>query len=225
MQILSPALSTAPGAAAGASTAPLSLAQHFRLVSSTEGIRSLWRGVASVIMGAGPAHACHFGTYEFVREMTGGDAAGVQGAAGTAVAGAAATIASDAFMNPFDGESWSSRGVGWCADASKVIKQRMQIRGSVHKSVIECAKTVYRTEGFQAFYISYPTTLTMSIPLSAVQFSVYEAMKSFLNPTGEYSPSTHVMAGGVAGATAAAVTTPLDVAKVCPQTSHSGAVH
>ncbi|KAJ9117821.1 hypothetical protein QFC20_000101 [Naganishia adeliensis] len=205
MQILSPALSaSATGAATGASAAPLSLAQHFRLVSSTEGIRSLWRGVASVIMGAGPAHACHFGTYEFVREMTGGANVGVQGAAGTAVAGAAATIASDAFMNPFD-----------------VIKQRMQIRGSVHKTVLDCAKTVYRTEGFQAFYISYPTTLTMSIPLSAVQFSVYEAMKSFLNPTGEYAPSTHVMAGGVAGATAAAVTTPLDVAKTLLQTRGS----
>jgi solute carrier family 25 iron transporter 28/37 len=106
MQILAPALS-ASSTGAAASTAPqqaLSLAQHFRLVSSTEGIRSLWRGVASVIMGAGPAHACHFGTYEFVREMTGGAQEGVHGAAGTAVAGAAATIASDAFMNPFDGE-------------------------------------------------------------------------------------------------------------------------
>jgi solute carrier family 25 iron transporter 28/37 len=46
-------------------------------------------------------------------------------------------------------------------------------------------------------------------------------MKTFLNPTGEYSPSTHVMAGGVAGATAAAVTTPLDVAKVSINASGS----
>jgi solute carrier family 25 iron transporter 28/37 len=175
-------------------------------------------------MGAGPAHAFHFGTYEFVREMTGGANEGMHGAAGTAVAGAAATIASDAFMNPFDGE-YSSMNELDCNSLTRffpaVIKQRMQIRGSVHKTVFECAKTVYRTEGFQAFYISYPTTLTMSIPLSAVQFSVYEAMKSFLNPTGEYSPSTHVMAGGVAGATAAAVTTPLDVAKVRRSTPRS----
>ena len=169
-----------------------------------------------MIMGAGPAHAFHFGTYEFVRELTGGANEGMQGTAGTAVAGAAATIASDAFMNPFDGTSASQKCLagGLTVYRFTVIKQRMQIRGSVHRSVFDCAKTVYRTEGFQAFYISYPTTLTMSIPLSAVQFSVYEAMKSFLNPTGEYSPSTHVMAGGVAGATAAAVTTPLDVAKV-----------
>ena len=54
----------------------------------------------------------------------------------------------------------------------------------------------------------------MNIPLQAVQFSVYEILKSFLNPTGEYSPSTHIAAGGVAGGVAAALTTPLDVAKV-----------
>ena len=38
--------------------------------------------------------------------------------------------------------------------------------------------------------------------------------KSLLNTDGTYSPITHVTAGGVAGGVAAAVTTPLDVAKV-----------
>lgn len=94
----------------------------------------------------------------------------------------------------------------------------MQMRNSVHRSVVSCAKTLYRTEGIQAFYISYPTTLTMNIPLSAVQFSVYEAVKSYINPSGEYSPATHCIAGGIAGGTAAAVTTPLDVAKTLLQT-------
>lgn len=78
--------------------------QHLRSVSTGEGIRTLWRGVASVIMGAGPAHAAHFGMYEFVREVAGGRGEGWGGVAGTAVAGAAATITSDALMNPFDGE-------------------------------------------------------------------------------------------------------------------------
>jgi solute carrier family 25 iron transporter 28/37 len=95
-----------------------------------------------------------------------------------------------------------------------VIKQRMQLQSSTYRSVIACAKHVHATEGLRAFYISYPTTLLMNIPLQAVQFSVYEILKSFLNPTGEYSPSTHIAAGGVAGGVAAALTTPLDVAKV-----------
>lgn len=48
----------------------------FSRISATEGMRSLWRGVSSVILGAGPAHAVHFGTYEFVKELTGGNEEG-----------------------------------------------------------------------------------------------------------------------------------------------------
>ncbi|KAG8847661.1 Fe(2+) transporter [Serendipita sp. 411] len=40
-------------------------------ISSTEGLKTLWRGVASVIAGAGPAHAVQFGTLEAVKEMMG----------------------------------------------------------------------------------------------------------------------------------------------------------
>lgn len=40
-------------------------------ISSTEGLRTLWRGVASVIAGAGPAHAVQFGTLEAVKEFLG----------------------------------------------------------------------------------------------------------------------------------------------------------
>ena len=79
-----------------------------------------------------------------------------------------------------------------------------------------CAKSVYRAEGLAAFYVSYPTTITMTVPFTAVQFSAYEFLKGVLNPDGGYSPMTHVTAGGIAGGIAAAVTTPLDVAKVSP---------
>ena len=50
----------------------------FSRISSTEGLRALWRGVNSVIMGAGPAHAVHFGMYEAVKELTGGNRGGNQ---------------------------------------------------------------------------------------------------------------------------------------------------
>lgn len=99
-----------------------------------------------------------------------------------------------------------------------VIKQRMQVHGSTYRSVAQCASSVYRTEGLRAFYVSYPTTLAMTVPFTAVQFSVYEWAKKVVNPSGDYSPVTHVVAGGLAGAVAAAVTTPLDVAKTLLQT-------
>jgi len=50
----------------------------FTRISSTEGMRALWRGVSSVILGAGPAHAIHFGTLEAVKELAGGNEAGNQ---------------------------------------------------------------------------------------------------------------------------------------------------
>ena len=69
----------------------------------------------------GPAHAIYFATYESVKHWMGGNQPGHHpGAAGTSIShltmrifplthspaasGACATIASDAFMNPFDGE-------------------------------------------------------------------------------------------------------------------------
>jgi hypothetical protein len=36
-----------------------------------------------VIMGAGPAHAAHFGMYEFIREISGGRSEGWWGVGGT----------------------------------------------------------------------------------------------------------------------------------------------
>lgn len=174
----------------------------FTRISSTEGMRALWRGVSSVIMGAGPAHAVHFGAYEAVKELAGGNEQGNRNQwLATSLAGASATIASDALMNPFD-----------------VIKQRMQVHQSEFRSAITCARTVYHTEGLSAFYVSYPTTLTMTVPFTAVQFTAYEQLKTLLNPSGVYSPATHIISGGLAGGVAGAVTTPLDVAKTLLQT-------
>ncbi|KAK7056192.1 Fe(2+) transporter [Paramarasmius palmivorus] len=172
----------------------------FTRIKSTEGMRALWRGVWSVVMGAGPAHAVHFGTLEAVKELMGGNEAGNQWLA-TSVAGASATTAADALMNPFD-----------------VIKQRMQVHKSEFRSVFTCAQTVYRNEGLAAFYVSYPTTLAISIPFNAIQVTIYEQLKRVLNPSHKYDPSAHMIAGAGAGAVAAALTTPLDVAKTMLQT-------
>ncbi|WFD38032.1 Fe(2+) transporter [Malassezia japonica] len=169
-------------------------------ISSVEGFKGLWKGIASVILGAGPAHALYFGTYELVKEHTGGNREGLQ-ILSTGVAGAAATITSDAFMNPFD-----------------VIKQRMQLQGNNFSSIGQCARELYKTEGLRAFYVSYPTTLTMTVPFTAIQFATYEWAKKLLNPSEKYSPMSHALAGGFAGAAAAALTTPLDVAKTLLQT-------
>lgn len=94
----------------------------------------------------------------------------------------------------------------------------MQLQGNHYTSVANCARELYQKEGLRAFYVSYPTTLTMTVPFTAIQFATYEWAKKLLNPTDAYSPLTHAVAGGFAGASAAALTTPLDVAKTLLQT-------
>lgn len=50
----------------------------FTRISATEGMRALWKGVSSVALGAGPAHAIHFGVLEAVKDVAGGNEAGSQ---------------------------------------------------------------------------------------------------------------------------------------------------
>merc|ERR1711939_683433 len=151
-------------------------------ISRVEGFRTLWRGVSSVVLGAGPAHAVYFATYEAVKHAMGGNAGAHQEhhPLAAAVSGASATIASDALMNPFD-----------------VIKQRMQLQNSTYRTVGQCASDVFRKEGLKAFYVSYPTTLAMTVPFTAIQFTVYESSVKVLNPGGKYDPYTHCFAGGI----------------------------
>jgi hypothetical protein len=96
----------------------------------------------------------------------------------------------------------------------------MQIKGSgkMYRSMLDCAKYVYRNEGVAAFYVSYPTTLSMTVPFTALQFLAYESISTTMNPGKKYDPTTHCLAGAIAGGFAAALTTPMDVIKTMLQT-------
>ena len=123
----------------------------------------------------------------------------------TALSGAAATTASDALMNPFD-----------------TIKQRMQLNPKV--KVWQIAHRIYKTEGLSAFYYSYPTTLAMNIPFTALNFVVYESSTNFFNPSHSYNPLIHCICGGLSGTLCAAITTPLDCIKTVLQVRGSDSV-
>src|SRR5258708_13469434 len=86
----------------------------------------------------------------------------------------------------------------------------MQIHNSEFRSAATCARTIYAREGLRAFYVAYPTTLMMNIPFTAVQFTVYDHLKAFINPNNHYDPLNHATSGAVAGAVPAAAPTPLD---------------
>ncbi|KAL5022579.1 hypothetical protein ScPMuIL_001734 [Solemya velum] len=172
-----------------------------------EGVRNTMRGVNTVIAGAGPAHAMYFACYEKVKSKLSTDGRGNHLVHG--VAGCAATVLHDIVMNP-----------------TEVVKQRMQIYGSPYKTCMECTRSVLKTEGLQAFYRSFTTSLTMNIPFQSIHFMTYEIMQDLLNKERHYNPKTHIVSGGMAGAVAAVVTMPLDVCKTLLNTQeHCSRTH
>ena len=206
-----------------------SFVRNLQVIATREGLKGFYRGAAAVAVSAGPAHALYFATYERIKELCvpsetaaarrrRGGRASASELAGYSVAGATATMASDAIATPLD-----------------VVKQRMQLAHTNYRSVFECASRILRKEGFGAFFRSYRTTVAMNVPYTIVHFPVYEFAKRFLEPErqsssllqaieeefdedeagaeGNEGTWTHLLAGGAAGGVAAAITTPMDVVK------------
>ncbi|KAM8858611.1 mitoferrin-2 isoform 2-T2 [Spinachia spinachia] len=120
------------------------------------------------------------------------------------IAGCAATLLHDAIMCP-----------------TEVVKQRMQMYNSPYSGAMDCVRVVWHKEGLAAFYRSYTTQLTMNVPFHAIHFMTYEYFQELMNPNRQYIPITHVISGGLAGAVAAVITTPLDVCKTLLNTQES----
>lgn len=200
----------------------------FSKISATEGSLALWNGVSSVILGAGPAHAIYYLVFESTKtalctrllkhnhHADGENMANINNINNitnfivtnekhpliASVSGVAATITSDALMTPFD-----------------VIKQRMQNNNDkLLRSIYKTSSFIYRTEGLKSFFVSYPTTLILSIPFAALNFGIYEFSSDKFNPEQHYNPMIHCVSGGISGAFAAAITTPLDCIKTVLQT-------
>ena len=189
-------------------------------VIETEGVRGLYRGVAAVGIGAGPAHAVYFATYEHMKRALGGAQKGEHNPFAHALAGACATVIGDAVQTPVD-----------------TVKQRLQMTHSPYAGVWDCARGTVREQGFGALYRSYPTTLAMNVPFTAIHFTAYESAKIALgkhkwfakndsddsesgssSEMDEETFAAQFAAGGLAGGLAAAATNPLDVVKTRMQT-------
>jgi solute carrier family 25 iron transporter 28/37 len=149
-----------------------------------------------VAFGAGPAHALYFSCYEFFKNNFSGALKAGENTKVNFVAGCFATLLHDAVMVPSD-----------------TIKQRLQMYNSPYKGVVDCVVKTTRREGVRAFYRSYFTQLSMNIPFQTTHLVTYDLMQTQLNRKREYNPLSHCISGAVAGAIAAAVTTPLDVCK------------
>lgn len=172
---------------------------------------SLFRGLPAVLAASVPAHASLFSVYELAKRNS-----WLENVVGTdiaaAVAGGLSITAHDLIMTPAD-----------------VVKQRLQLGGG-YKGVAHCVTQVLRTEGIKALYRSLPVTLFMNVPNTGIMLAIHERIKAaaaarFNRPAADnnqFPPLSmvvsHFGSAGVAGALAAAATTPLDVIKTRMQT-------
>lgn len=191
----------------GAGLTPRSFLTTGSDIVAASGVRGLFRGLSAVALTAAPAHALSFTVYETFRRLTGASHGhGEHHPVATAISGAAATLTHDALLTPTD-----------------AVKQRLQLNVRPYSGMLDCLRHVLRSEGFGALYAGYTTALTMNLPYSVLYYASYESLKKTIRTALRRDPEehhalSHMLAGAGAGATAAAFTTPLDVAKTRLQT-------
>uniref|UniRef100_U3J648 Mitochondrial S-adenosylmethionine carrier protein n=4 Tax=Anatidae TaxID=8830 RepID=U3J648_ANAPP len=160
------------------------------------GFRGIYAGVPSTAIGSFPNAAAFFITYENVKSVLPHGSASYLTPVTHMVAASFGEVVACLIRVP-----------------SEVVKQRAQVSPSASTFRI-LSHTLYH-EGIQGLYRGYKSTVLREIPFSLVQFPLWEALKDLWSwKQGHVVDSWQsAVCGAFAGGFAAAVTTPLDVAK------------
>ncbi|NWX10042.1 SAMC protein, partial [Caloenas nicobarica] len=160
------------------------------------GFRGIYAGVPSTAIGSFPNAAAFFITYENVKSMLPHSSTSYLTPATHMVAASLGEVVACLIRVP-----------------SEVVKQRAQVSSS--SSTLRILSHTLYHEGIQGLYRGYKSTVLREIPFSLVQFPLWESLKDLWSwKQGHVVDSWQsAVCGAFAGGFAAAVTTPLDVAK------------
>uniref|UniRef100_A0AAQ4RQ49 Mitochondrial S-adenosylmethionine carrier protein n=1 Tax=Gasterosteus aculeatus aculeatus TaxID=481459 RepID=A0AAQ4RQ49_GASAC len=163
------------------------------------GFRGIYAGVPSAAVGSFPNAAAFFVTYEYTKSLL--------GAGGPLAAVHAAPVAH--MLAASLGEIVACL----IRVPTEVIKQRTQ--ASPSSTTYHTLLATLREEGVRGLYRGYGSTVLREIPFSLVQFPLWEYLKTLWSRRQGHTLYSWQAAvcGAFAGAVAAVVTTPLDVAK------------
>ena len=172
------------------------------------GFRNLYAGLTSVAVGSAPGSALFFLTYEYSKKRL---SAAFNDNNDVAVSPTAAALTH--CMSAGFGESVACI----VRVPTENIKQKMQARPDIYKSAVITAQHVYHRGGIglRGFYVGYVSTLMRELPFAFIQFPIYEYVKRqyAINKSRACSPVECAFFGSIAGAVAAAATTPMDTIK------------
>mmetsp|Transcript_11816 Transcript_11816/g.15438 ORF Transcript_11816/g.15438 Transcript_11816/m.15438 type:complete len:342 (+) Transcript_11816:135-1160(+) len=104
----------------------------------------------------------------------------------------------------------------------EIVKQRLQ--AGIDKSALAAVSTIMKTKGLGGFYTGWGALALRDLPFDAIEFPLYEFLKYKWSDIkkDELAPWEGSLCGSLAGGIAAALTTPLDVAKTRLMTSEPG---
>uniref|UniRef100_A0A8C0MVV6 Mitochondrial S-adenosylmethionine carrier protein n=1 Tax=Canis lupus familiaris TaxID=9615 RepID=A0A8C0MVV6_CANLF len=160
------------------------------------GFRGIYAGVPSAAIGSFPNAAAFFITYEYVKWFLHTDSSSYLMPVKHMLAASAGEVVACLIRVP-----------------SEVVKQRAQVSAS--SRTFQIFSNILYTEGIQGLYRGYKSTVLREIPFSLVQFPMWESLKALWSWRQDHVVDCwqSAVCGAFAGGFAAAVTTPLDVAK------------
>lgn len=171
----------------------LQAAEGFRKAG---GFRHLEKGVVAVVAGSAPAAALFFGAYTLAKTELSGALPGAPDAAVHMAAAIVGEVVESVVRVP-----------------TELVKQRMQ--AGRHASSPAAVRDIVAASGVRGLFRGYASTLARDIPFALIQFPLYESLRQSYAERARRQPTAveAALAGSAAGAVAAAITTPLDVAK------------
>ncbi|KAK6537642.1 hypothetical protein TWF694_011816 [Orbilia ellipsospora] len=190
------------------------LARAYSTIFREEGFRrGLYGGVAPAFLGSLPGTMIFFSTYEWSKR--------------------------NMLQWSWCPESVVYLSAGFLGDLfasviyvpSEVLKTRLQLQGRYnnpffqsgynYRNTFDAARTIVRTEGWNAMFYGYKATLMRDLPFSALQFAFWEQFQKWAKAScggGDIGLGLEILTGGAAGGLAGTITTPLDVVKTRIQT-------
>ncbi|PLW31971.1 hypothetical protein PCANC_21982 [Puccinia coronata f. sp. avenae] len=168
------------------------------------GFKGVYKGLGSVAVGSAPGAALFFTTYDYCkRSIVPSFLPSLSDPVVHMIAASLGEVAACLVRVP-----------------TEVVKQRQQTAAyGSHTSSARALQLAIQQGGFKSLYQGFGITISREVPFSLLQFPLYEKLKSQAAkrrslPSSDQLPA-HISAicGSIAGATAAALTTPLDVIK------------
>ncbi|KAI9137532.1 mitochondrial carrier domain-containing protein [Paraphysoderma sedebokerense] len=187
-----------------------------RQTMAKEGVRGLYRGMATPLVGVTPVFSVCFWGYDLGQKLQRWalkmDPSEKLSLTQIMIAGGFSAVPTTALMTPME--------------RIKVVLQ-VQTEGNVkYKGPIDAAKGILKESGIKGLYAGTTATLLRDGIGSVAYFGAYEGFKRALTPSGakpeDLSPLAVFFAGGMAGMANWAVAIPFDVLKSRLQSAPEG---